>query len=100
MKLWIKLQHWFYRMLIDYKTKKIIEFNKERENYLKTNNMKLWIARDEDSLIYLYMKKPVLITHYFDTKYLIGEIDKNLFPEVTFENSPQRVEVKLIKDYD
>ena len=37
MKLWIKLQHWFYRMLIDYKTKKIVEFNKERENYLKTN---------------------------------------------------------------
>ena len=35
MKLWIKLQHWFYRMLIDYKTKKIIEFNNERENYLK-----------------------------------------------------------------
>ena len=27
MKFWIKLQHWFYRMLIDYKTKKIIEFN-------------------------------------------------------------------------
>lgn len=33
MKLWIKLQHWYYRMLIDYKTKKIIEFNKEREKY-------------------------------------------------------------------
>jgi hypothetical protein len=41
MKLWIKLQHWFYRMLIDYKTKKIIEFNKEREKYLKTNNYEI-----------------------------------------------------------
>lgn len=38
MKLWIKLQHWFYRMLIDYRTKQFIKFNKERENYLKTNN--------------------------------------------------------------
>lgn len=38
MKLWIKLQHWYYRMLIDYRTKKFIEFNKEREKYLKTNN--------------------------------------------------------------
>ena len=38
MNLWIKLQHWFYRILIDYKTKKIIEFNKEREKYLKNNN--------------------------------------------------------------
>lgn len=37
MRLWIKIQHWFYRMLIDYKTKKIVEFNKEREKY-KTNN--------------------------------------------------------------
>lgn len=59
--------------------------------------MKLWIARDEDGLIYLYMKKPYLITHYFDTEYLIGEIDKDLFSEITFENSPQEVELKLIE---
>lgn len=38
MKLWIKLQHWFYRKLIDYRTKQFIEFNKERENYLKKTN--------------------------------------------------------------
>lgn len=65
--------------------------------------MKLWIARDKDGLIYLYMKKPTLITRYlitryFDTKYLIGEIDETSFPEVTFENSPQRVELKLVKE--
>ena len=60
--------------------------------------MKLWIARDKDGLIYLYMKKPTLILHYFDTKYLIGEIDETSFPEVTFENSPQQVEIKLIKE--
>ena len=59
--------------------------------------MKIWIARDKDGLIYLYMKKPTLITHYFDTKYLIGEIDKTLFPEVTFENSPMQVELKLVE---
>ena len=35
MKLWIKLQHWFYRMLIDYRTKQFIEFNKEREKYMQ-----------------------------------------------------------------
>ena len=60
--------------------------------------MKFWVARDDDGLLYLYMKKPYLITHtyYFDTEYLIGEIDKDLFPEVTFENSPQEVELKLI----
>lgn len=59
--------------------------------------MKLWIARDLDNLIYLYMEKPTLITHYFDTKYLIGEIETTSFPEVTFENSPQEVELNLIK---
>lgn len=59
--------------------------------------MKLWIARDKDGLIYLYMKKPVLITHYFDVKYLIGEVNKTSFPEVTFENSPQEVELKLVE---
>lgn len=59
--------------------------------------MKLWIARDKDGLIYLYMKKPTLIGWYFDTKYLIGEIDKTSFPEVTFENSPQEVELKLVE---
>lgn len=58
--------------------------------------MKLWIARDEDGLIYLYMKKPYLNVRYFDTKYLIGEIDKDIFPEVTFENSPQEVELTLL----
>lgn len=62
--------------------------------------MKLWIARDADSLLYLYSKEPVLIKsgNYFDTKYLIGEINKTSFQEVTFENSPQQVELKLIKE--
>ena len=58
--------------------------------------MKFWIARDKDSLLYLYGEEPVLLGSYFDAKYLIGEIDNTLFPEVTFENSPQQVEIKLI----
>ena len=58
--------------------------------------MKIWIARDADSLLYLYSKKPVLVGNYFDSKYLIGEINKTSFQEVTFENSPQEVELKLI----
>ena len=62
--------------------------------------MKLWIARDKDGLMYLYMKKPVLIMHYFDAKYLIGEVNKTSFPEVTFENSPQEVELKLVRSWN
>lgn len=30
-----------------------------------------------------------------NTRYLI---DSSLFPEVTFENSPQEVEIKLVKE--
>ena len=59
MKLWIKLQHWFYRKLIDYRTKKIIEFNERNvKTILKTNTMKLWIARDADETLCLYTTKP------------------------------------------
>ena len=66
--------------------------------------MKLWIARDFDGDLNLYVKKPLL--HYIDQIYYtivsdMGDdylnIDKDLFPEVTFENSPQQVEINLIK---
>ena len=68
--------------------------------------MKLWIARDKDSSLYLYDQRPVLnntlmngvwestnIDIWYDY-----DIDNALFPEVTFENSPQQVEIKLIKE--
>lgn len=103
MKLWIKLQHWFYRTLIDYKTKKIVEFNKERENYLKNKTMKFWIARDFDGVLNLYVNKPKLDSN--DNMFCIDNmeddyfnIDKDLYPEVTFENSPQQLELKLVKE--
>lgn len=60
--------------------------------------MKLWIARDLNGDLNLYAKKPVL--NYYDSIYYDGDmedqylsIDKNLFPEVTFENSPQLIEL-------
>ena len=101
MKLWIKLQHWYYRMLIDYKTKKIIEFNKEREKYI-ANNHKFWIARDSYGL-WLFDNKPekVIINGDKCCKTTIGNrytLDDELFPKITYENSPQQVEIKLIKE--
>lgn len=64
--------------------------------------MKLWIARDFDGVLNLYVTKPSLDSndnmYYADSDmeddYL--NIDKELFPEITFENSPQQVEIKLI----
>ena len=65
--------------------------------------MEFWIARDNDSSLYLYDQRPVLNTLIngvwdcakFGNWY---DIDNNLFPEVTFENSPQQVEIRLVKE--
>ena len=63
--------------------------------------MKLWVARDLDGFLNLYINKPSLdsddnVYYVMENDYL--NIDKNMFPEVTFENSPQLVEIKLVKE--
>lgn len=65
--------------------------------------MKLWIARDFDGILNLYVDKPLLDSnanmYYLDSNmedYYLN-IDADSFPEVTFENSPQQVEINLIK---
>ena len=67
--------------------------------------MKLWIGRDIDSNLCLYSKKPKLSEEiegiWVCSQY--GEIvevivlPSEYFPEVTFENSPQEIEIKLIE---
>lgn len=66
--------------------------------------MKMYIARDFGGGLYLFPEKPILMTDY---KCWDGEdwykIDQDLFPEVTFENSPMEVELviknKMIPDF-
>lgn len=60
--------------------------------------MKLWIARDKNGSIYLHREKPSL----FAGAALYDSADwwmlkSNDFPEITYENSPQEVEFKLIE---
>ena len=71
--------------------------------------MKLWIARDICNIhLKLFFEKPVeqegsWVVKHIDNKLNIMyygnniSIDNDLFPEVTFENSPQEVELKLVK---
>ena len=64
--------------------------------------MKLWIAREKDNVLYLNESKPTLQEVFDNTWWWMSDkgmmrIDSNHFPEVTFENSPQEVELKLIK---
>ena len=62
--------------------------------------MKLWIARDKDNDLYLYDDVPQKCkTHFIQQDYKsVMELSDKLFPEVTFENSPQEVEIKLVNN--
>lgn len=62
--------------------------------------MKLWIARDRYGELSLHSYQPIYrMDKYDNTDYWtggrIGELPISFFPEVTFENSPQEVELLL-----
>ena len=65
--------------------------------------MKLWITRDKDDSLWLYSKEPKL-SEKIDDVWVCGQygmpvevvaLPPKMFSEVTFENSPQEVELKL-----
>ena len=61
--------------------------------------MKLWIARDKSKVIKLFTIEPEYNSISDEWKgYDFEEIELSVlnFTEVTFENSPQQVELKLI----
>ena len=63
--------------------------------------MKLWIARNKSKVIKLFTIEPEYNSISDEWKgYDFEEIELSVlnFPEVTFENSPQMVEVKLVKE--
>jgi hypothetical protein len=59
--------------------------------------MKLWIARDKSGLLNLHKEKPTFNEGYWLSNGFWAVLDLEYFPEVTFENSPQEVEIKLVK---
>ena len=69
--------------------------------------MKLWIARDKDKSLSISNHKLIYAglvqgwippKEYYNDNYSFHVyIDDKLFPEVTFENSPQEIELKLLK---
>lgn len=68
--------------------------------------MKMYIARTKGNVLTLHQSKPrrVKISHCSNEFFWASDVDtqsflnKNLFPEVTFENSPQEVELKLLNN--
>lgn len=59
--------------------------------------MKLWVARSDDGRLTLHNRKPTWVKNYGWTSVSMI-INSENFPEVTFENSPMQVELKLIKE--
>ena len=66
--------------------------------------MKMWIARDENGMIFLHSIRPYKVGRGLYPAYWNNEEEnamllgsKYTFPEVTFENSPMEVELKLIE---
>ena len=67
--------------------------------------MKMWICRDKDGLLHLeFTDKPPFksinertVVWESNSEWGSVELDRTSFPEVTFENSPMEVELKLIE---
>lgn len=65
-------------------------------------NDTVWIARDKDGRLTIFSEKPILKDNeYWVAPYIgVGEMniigDYYYYPQVTFENSPQRLEVTAV----
>ena len=65
--------------------------------------MKLWIARDKDSdELWLYSGRPLIDGEQYKPNLEKEncrsiELPTEWFSEITFENSPQEIELKLLK---
>lgn len=62
----------------------------------------LWLARDEDGSLYLFNNKPIKgercwISSQYGTEYDVLEVQKDLFPEITWDDDdPVEVELTVI----
>ena len=66
--------------------------------------MKIWIARDKDGDINLFQEKPFLGEsgkYFYSTQYKMKlkqtNNNRTFLKHITFENSPQEVELKLVE---
>lgn len=62
--------------------------------------MKMWISRNKTGIVHLFLNRPKLKSNgaeWYDPNEFDLLLHDTDFPEVTFENSPQEVELKLIQ---
>ena len=58
----------------------------------------LWIARDKDNSLFIYSKKPIKCYNFYNYD-IEDDLDstimpEELYPELTFENSPKQLIIK------
>lgn len=60
----------------------------------------MWVARDKDEGLYLYENKPCKIESkgkFMSVDFQRFPLPSHLFRDVTFDYSPQEVEIKLVE---
>lgn len=83
----------------------IERYNREqiRSVVSKERGLSVWIARDKDGEISIYKNKPWKRENEpyhngeFDSDDYYINIDKELYPEITWENSPKEFELKAVE---
>jgi hypothetical protein len=81
--------------------KQMAEWLKELKRLKEAEVAEVWVARDEtDDFsrgLYLYATEPTRYKHLFKgSLFNLIRLPKELFPSLTFENNPQKVELRLI----
>lgn len=83
----------------EYKLHNIEEWYNSNELTPVLCEKSMWIARDEDDSLWVFSDEPTLDgntwTLKYDGKNTMNQLTSTLFPEVTFENSPKKVEIKI-----
>lgn len=81
--------------------KEIYEWIKKKkdESLRKEYSESWWVARDKDGEVFIYNSEPIRFESEFkfngDSFGHCVELHNGLFPEMTWENSPKKIEMKL-----
>lgn len=78
--------------------KKFLENGINKQTLKSKKKLKLWITRDKDGTLFFHRSEPERFEYAFFSLETIGSINSDFFSSVTWENSPQKVELKLIED--
>lgn len=59
--------------------------------------LSVWIARDKNGELYLYKSEPWRNGLCFDCDEMLLPMDSDMYPEITWENSPKEFELKAVE---